>query len=74
MKTNKRLTNDKLLINFVKKADPVFLAFAVATLVSDAEKILKNEAQVREDYKNSMIHPNLIITNAKTVIEFLEQK
>lgn len=70
----KRKTNEQLLINFAKNADPSFVAYAVATLLSAADDTLKRENEIRIQYKDSMIHPNYIIENAKVTKQFLEQK
>lgn len=67
----KHKTNTQKLTYLAKTADPVHVALAVTYLLDKADNILANENEVREAYKDSMIHPNLIITNAKVIKEML---
>lgn len=68
----KRKTNKQLLQKYINDTDGVYLAFAVSELVSKAHNILKNEAEVREQMKNSMVHPDLWINYHKDILKYLD--
>ena len=64
-------TNEQALKAFIKNADDISLALLRATIVSNAENILKNKEQVIADGKNSFISGELTVHYAEQVMEHL---
>lgn len=68
-----RKTNKQLLQKFVREVDDIYLAFVVAELLASAERVLKHEDEVREEMKDSMVHPDLWLSYHRQVQKYLEQ-
>jgi hypothetical protein len=64
-------TNTQKIKKFLKEVDPIFHAFVVSELLAKADKVLADKDAVREDMKNSMIHPDLWIAFNEHVKEYL---
>ena len=68
-----RKTNKQLLQRFIREVDDIYLAFVVSELLTKAETVLKHENEVREEMKNSMVHPDLWLSYHRQVQKYLEQ-
>lgn len=63
--------NIAIFKDFLKSADPVSIAYARATLVSNAENILKNKEEVIEQGKKSIVSGELTVHYAEEVVKHL---
>jgi hypothetical protein len=64
-------TNEDRFKDFIKNGDSVLIAIARATMVHNAENIIKNQDAIREEQKDSMFSPDLIIKSAEEVVKYL---
>ena len=67
-------TNRKLLTDYIKNVDDLQLSIIRAILVADAEKIVANKEDVKEEYKNSIVSPDYVIYHAENLISELGYK
>lgn len=63
--------NNTIFKDFLKSGDSISIAYARATLVSNAETILKNREQVIKDGKNSIVSGELTVRYAEDIIAHL---
>ena len=49
-------------------------AIILPAVIEKCEGILKNAEVVRKELKNSFIHPEMIISGAQEILDFLEPK